>query len=283
MFRDKIIWKWGAAALVLLLLFSLPGGCTSRIKGVFRNILTPVQGFFLQHGHSLKAGIDSVRGFGGLAEENHRLNEGIVSLQTKNRLNENLADENLRLRALLKFRNQQSTELIPAQVVTRSISGWWQSVGLGKGTSAGIRPNQAVISPEGLVGRTTEVSAWAAGVLLVSDPACKVSARVSRTGSFGLVVGRGVNLKGYPVSQMQFIHKDTPVRVGDEVVTSGLGGVFPRDILIGRIETIHMEEAGLYQVADILPQAVINLTDVVFVTNPEGGPQQNQLKAEEGQ
>ena len=277
MFREKTVWKWVAAAVVLLLLFSLPGGCTARVKGVFKDVLTPVQGFFLRSGSSLKAGLDSVRGFGGLAEENHRLNQGIVSLQTKNRLNENLAAENVRLRTLLEFRNKQSIELVPAQVVTRSISGWWQSVGLGKGLRSGIQSNQAVISPDGLVGRTAEVSAWAADVLLISDPACKVSARVSRTGSFGLVVGCGVNLKGYPVARMQFIHKDTPIRVGDEVVTSGLGGVFPRDILIGRIEEIHIEEAGLYQVADILPQAVITLTDVVFVTTTAGG---NQAKRE---
>ena len=277
MFREKTIWRWGAAAIALLLLFSLPGGCTARVKGVFKNMLIPVQGFFLRSGSSLKAGLDSVRGFGGLAEENHRLNQGIVSLQTKNRLNENLAAENLRLRTLLEFRNQQSSVLIPAQVVTRSISGWWQSVGLGKGLRSGVQSNQAVISPDGLVGRTADVSAWTADVLLVSDPACKVSARVSRTGSFGLVVGRGVNLKGYPVARMQFIHKDTPVRVGDEVVTSGLGGIFPRDILIGRIEEIHVEEAGLYQVADILPQAVVNLTDVIFVTTPASG---NNVKTE---
>ena len=78
-------------------------------------------------------------------------------------------------------------------------------------------------------------------------------------------------MKGYPVVRMEFIHKDTPVRVGDEVVTSGLGGVFPRDVLIGYIETIHTDEAGLYQIADILPQAVINLTDVVFVSEEERG------------
>jgi len=273
MVGQKTIWKWVAAALALLLLFSLPGGCTARVKGFFKDILTPIQSFFLKSGRSLKAGVDSVRGFGGLAEENRLLNEEVVKLQAESRVHEALEEKNLRLRSLLEFRNQQSIALIPAQVVTRSISGWWQSVGLGKGSRSGIRPNRAVISPDGLVGRTAEVSGRSAEVLLVSDPACKVSARISRTGSFGLVVGRGVNLKGYPVARMQFIHKDTPVRVGDEVVTSGLGGVFPRDILIGYVEAVTTEEAGLYQVADVLPQAVINLTDVVFVTTggEEGG------------
>lgn len=266
MFEQRMIWRWGAAALALVLLFSLPGGCTARVKGFLKDVLTPIQGLCLKGGHRLKAGMDSVRGFGGLAEENRLLYEEVVKLQAESRVRETLEEENLRLRSLLDFRNQQSIELIPALIVTRSISGWWQSVGLGKGLNRGIRPNQAVISPDGLVGRTAGVSTCSAEVLLLSDPACKVSARISRTGSFGLVVGRGVNLKGYPVARMQFIHKDTPVRVNDEVVTSGLGGIFPRDILIGYVEEITTEEAGLYQVADILPQAVVNLTDVVFVT-----------------
>ncbi len=317
MVGHKTIWKWVAAALALLLLFSLPGGCTARVKGIFKNILTPVQGFFLKGGRRLKAGTDSVRGFGGLAEENRLLKEAVVKLQADARLNRTIKEEYLKLRELLEpdggqgearqnkdieeeylklrellepdngqteaqrekdiekeclklrelfaFHQRKTRALIPAQIVTRSISGWWQSVGLGKGSRSGIRPAQAVISPDGLVGRTADVSSWTTEVLLVSDPACNVSARISRTGAFGLVTGRGVNLKGYPVARMQFIHKDTPVRVGDEVVTSGLGGVFPRDILIGSVEEVSLAEGGLYQVADILPQAVINLTDVVFV------------------
>jgi len=276
MVEQKTVWKGVAAAVALLLLFSLPGGCTARIKGVFNNILTPVQAFFLRAGERLKAGGDSVRGFSGLAEEKRLLYEEVVKLQAESRVNETLEEENLRLRTNLEFRNQQSIELIPVQVVTRSISGWWQSIGLAKGSNAGVYSNRAVISPDGLVGRTAEVSSRSAQVLLVSDPACKVSARISRTGSFGLVTGRGVTPKGYPVARMQFIHKDTPVKRGDEVVTSGLGGVFPRDILIGYVETVRTEEAGLYQVADILPQAVVRLTDVVFVMAGEDEPEEGE-------
>ena len=110
---------------------------------------------------------------------------------------------------------------------------------------------------------------YSAEVLLVSDPACKVSARIARTGSFGLVVGRGVNLKGHPLARMLFIDKETLINEGDDVVTSGLGGVFPKDILVGRVEEVHIDEAGLYQYADILPQAVVDLTDAVFVTKAE--------------
>ena len=270
MVEQKTVWKWAAAVLALLLILLLPDGCTVRVKGLFKNAVTPVQSALLKGTRSLKAGADTVRGFGGMAEENRRLKGEMVRLQAEARLNKSIEEENLKLRRLLGFHQRQVKALIPAEVAARSINGWWQSIRIAKGIRDGVLHNRAVISPDGLVGRTAEVSAGTAEVLLLSDPACKVSARISRTGSFGLVTGQGVNLKGYPVARMRFIHKDTPIRIGDEVVTSGLGGVFPRDVVIGRIEDIRTIENGLYQEADILPQAVINLTDVVFVAAEEG-------------
>ena len=263
--RQKSFVKWIAAAFVLLLLFSLPGRCTARIKGVFKNTVTPLQSVILKAGQSLKEGADTVRGFGGLAEENRRLSEEVIHLQAQMRVRENLQEENLHLRQQLDFRDSQPDRLIACRVAARSISGWWQSIRLDKGSGSGIELNRAVISSDGLVGRTVEVSAHTAEVLLISDPACKVSARVARTGSFGIVSGKGIDLKGYPVAQMRFIHKDIPVRKGDTVVTSGLGGVFPKDILVGYISEVHSEKTGLYQVADVIPKAVVDLMDVVFI------------------
>lgn len=270
MFEQRSSLRWTAAAVAAVLLFFFPGGCAARVRGLLRDTVTPVQHVLLKTAQRLKAGADSVRGLGGLAEENRRLSEEMIHLQARLNMLENLEQENMRLQTQLGFRRRQSRALIPCEITARAISGWWQSVRLNKGLQDGVRPDRAVISSAGLVGRTTDrVSAHTADVLLVSDPACKVSARVSRTGSFGLVSGRGVNLKGYPVARMRFIHKDAPVRAGDAVVTSGLGGVFPKDILIGYIDEVRTEEAGLYQVADLIPNAVIELMDVVFVTAEE--------------
>lgn len=269
MFAQRSFFRWVAAMTALLLLFSLPGGCTARLKGIFKDTLTPVQRIFIKSSQSLKEGVDTVRGFGGLLEENKRLSEEVIYLQAKLVDLENLEQENRHLQNQLDFYGRQKRALISCQVTARTISGWWQSMRLDKGRAQGVEANRAVISPDGLVGRTAEVSAYTADVLLLSDPACKVSARVSRTGSFGLVTGRGVNAQGYPVARMQFIHKDAPVRAGDAVVTSGLGGVFPKNILIGYIESVSTEEAGLYQVADLIPKAVTELMDVVFVSAGE--------------
>jgi rod shape-determining protein MreC len=269
MFVQRSFFKWVAAVIALLLLFILPGSCTARFKGIFKDTITPIQQLLLKTTQSLKEGADTVRGFGGMMAENRRLSEELIYLQARLVQLENLEQENRHLQDQLDFYGRQKHSLIPCQIVARTINGWWQSVRLDKGRAQGIEANRAVISPDGLIGRTDEVSMNTAEVLLLSDPACKVSVRVRRTGSFGLVIGRGVNAQGYPVARMQFIHKDAPVRAGDTVVTSGLGGVFPKDILIGYIESVGMEEAGLYQYADIIPKAVTELMDVVFVTDAE--------------
>jgi rod shape-determining protein MreC len=265
MVEKKSFLKWATAVLALLLLFSLPDGCTARVKGIFKDATSPANRFFTQTVQSLKEGAAAIRGLGGMLEQNSRLSEEIIYLQAQLAERENLEQANRHLQDQLDFYTKQKRAMIPCQVTSRTISGWWQSVRLDKGRTQGVEANRAVISPDGLVGRTAAVSAFTADVLLISDPACKVSARVNRTGSFGLVTGRGVNAKGYPVARMQFIHKDAPVKVSDAVVTSGLGGVFPKDILIGYIETVDTEDAGLYQIANIIPQAVTELMDVVFV------------------
>lgn len=269
MLLEKSFFKWVTAVAALLLLFNLPGKCTARVKGIFKDVITPFPHLIAKTAQSLKEGAGAVRGFGGLMEKNSRLSEEMIYLQARLVQLENLEQENRHLQDQLDFYNRQKHALIPCQVTARTISGWWQSVRLDKGKTQGVEANRAVISPDGLVGRTDAVSAHTAEVLLLSDPACKVSVRVRRTGSFGLVSGRGVNAQGYPVARMQFIHKDAPVRAGDTVVTSGLGGVFPKDILIGYIENIGMEETGLYQYADIIPKAVTELMDVVFVAAEE--------------
>lgn len=270
----KNLLKWGVAVAALVLLFVLPDGCSRQARGLLRELLTPAQSTLLKTSQRLREGLATVRGFGGLAEENRRLLGELVHLQAQLHLLESLDEENRLLREQLAFRDRSVRGLIAAQVVARSISGWWQTVSIDKGRRDGIFPERAVISPDGLIGRTTDVSARTAEVLLVSDPASRISAKIARTGSFGIVSGAGTDARGYPVARMRFIHKDIPVRPGDTVVTSGLGGIFPRDLLIGYVSRVEMEETGLYQNADVVPNAVLDLLDVVFVyaaAEGEGG------------
>ncbi len=127
MVEKRSFFKWAAAVLALLLLFNLPGGCTARLKGIFKDAVSPVNRFFIQTAQSLKEGSDTVRGLGGMLEENSRLSEEVIYLQAQLAERENLEQANRHLQDQLDFYTKQKRALIPCQVTARTISGWWQS------------------------------------------------------------------------------------------------------------------------------------------------------------
>jgi len=268
--RNRKLVYAGVAGLLLVVAFVLPPSLSQRGKGAVRGVVAPAERGTSGFGQRLSEASSAIRGMGGVVEKNRELSHELVRIQAEFNKLSDVEDENLRLRRALQFRRQQPRPMIPCDVVSRNISGWWSSVRIGKGSVDGIRKNHAVISPDGLVGKTIEVSRRTAEVLLVCDPACRVSARIERANTFGLVRGGGVNFRGHPVARMDFIDKDTEVRVGDEVVTSGLsgeGGVSPKGVHIGYIVKVHRDDSGLFQYAEIAPSATVSLLDYVFVVS----------------
>ena len=269
-FRNKKLVYAAAAGLLLVVVFVLPASLSRKGKGAVRGVVAPAERGTAGLGKRLAEAASAIRGIGGAVEENRDLSLDLVRLQAElNSLREAEAD-NVRLRRAFKFYHQAPHSMIPCDVVSRNISGWWNSVRIGKGTADGIADNRAVISPDGLVGKTTEVSKRFCEVLLVCDPACRLSAKIRGKNVFGLVRGVGTNLKGQPIARMDFIDKDTEIRVGDEVVTSGLsgaGGVFPKGVRIGYITKAERDHSGLFQNAQLAPSATVSLLDYVFVVS----------------
>lgn len=258
-----------AAFVVLAVVFVLFPSLTLRSKGAVRGTVSPAERGIYGLGQRLSEAMDAIRGIGGAAEENRELSLQLVRIQTElSRLRDAEAD-NVRLRRAFGFYLEQKQEMIPCNVVSRNISGWWNSVRLGKGSKDGIEPGLAVISPEGIVGKTTEVASHTAEVLLISDPACQLSATIKSGGRevFGLVHGTGGNIKGEPRARIEFINKDIAIQENDEVVTSGLGS-FPKGVHIGYVEKVYQDDSGLFQYADIIPRATTGLLDYVFVVLP---------------
>jgi len=274
-FRKKKLVYATAASLLLIVALALPASLSRKGKSAVRGIFSPAERGTAGLGHWLSETISAIRGIGGAVEKNRDLSHELVRVQVDlNRLRDAEAD-NIRLRRVFEFRQASPFFMIPCDVISRNISGWWNSVRIGKGRNEGIRKKHAVISPDGLVGKTIEVSAHTSEVLLVCDPACRVSARIRGKNIFGLVRGGGVNIKGYPFARMDFIDKDAVIRIGDEIVTSGLsgeGGIFPKGVHIGYIVKAEKDKSGLYQYAELAPSATVSLLDYVFVvsTDPEG-------------
>jgi len=171
-------------------------------------------------------------------------------------------------------------ELVMCEVIARGeASGWWESVTINKGEKDGISANLAVITPSGLVGRTIAVSSHTCDVLLITDRNCSVSARLAKTGEFGIVQGQGVALTGDPVldmrwpidpCRMDYVPAGAVIAKGDKVVTSGLGSIFPEGVMLGVADSVEVHKSGLYQVANVRPSADLGKLRYVFVVKKGG-------------
>lgn len=273
-FRNRKLVYAGAAIALLAAAFVLPAALTLRGKGAVRGVTAPAERGAAGLGRRISEAASAIRNTGGAFEKNHELSYELMRLQAELNKLRDVEAENLRLRRAFDFHRRQDGALIPCEVTSRNISGWWHSVRIGKGRDGGIRTRCAVISPDGLVGKVVEANRGTAEVLLVCDPACRISARIRRADTFGLVRGSGINLRGQPMARMDFIDKDTEIQVGDEVVTSGLSGegdLSPKGVHIGYVTRVHRDESGLYQYAEIAPSATVSLLDYVFVVAEAAG------------
>ena len=276
--RDRSIVLWVVLGAVLLVVLNLPASVSDQAKAVLREGIAPLQGALSGFSRWVGESVRSVRGIGGLLRENQQMSAELVRLRNEVRDLQSLSQDNAELREQLQFTAQAKRRITPCEVIARDITGWWETIRLSKGLSDGVSMDMAVITSDGLIGRTVDVSARTCDALLISDPGCKVSARIVRTGAFGVVAGSGPAKSGQAACQMAFINKNVPVLPGDEVVTSGLGGVFPKGLLIGYVDKIYKDETGLFQRADILPKADLGMLTYVFVVAEQGDDADEYLR-----
>lgn len=263
--------RWLVLVVVVITLLNLPGPWSVAIKSMFRESARPLQRAVDSTFGAARDYLASVTRIPGLLDENRNLTREVARLNAERNHWRMLEHENEELRKLLEFRSPLHTEWIAAKVLARSRDGWWQTVRLNKGSTEGVREEMPVVSMEGLVGRVVAVSKNTADVLLVSDPVFRVSARLVRSGSFGIVGGRGPSWSGQVFCRMEFIHRSDRVMPGDEVVTSGLGGVFPAGLAVGYVDRVYDDSSGLYQHADVITHADLGTLHHVFVIRQYDG------------
>lgn len=269
--RDNQLFVWLVVAALALVLLNLPAPMTDGVKSAVHEAVAPLQEMAGGVWSSVRQGASSVRGYGGLLAENRRLSEQVTRLQAEVAHLGKLEAENDALRRQLDFRRTSQRRLIGCEILGRDPDGWWQMIRVNKGAADGVATNRAVIAVDGLIGRTVRVSPHTADVLLLSDPTCRVSARIQRTGAFGILSGRGPNWQGNVVCRLEYLNKNVAIVEGDEVVTAGLGGVFPAGLIIGTVDRIYTDRSGLYQYADVISKAEIGMLNYVFVAADEAG------------
>jgi len=174
-----------------------------------------------------------------------------------------VASDYQRLAGLLDYTAQARNQtFVTADVIGVEQQGFIRAILINRGTRDGLRVGMPVVTELGLVGRIYRVGANASQVLLVTDQNSAISGRLQTSRAEGTVVGRG--LQGGNL-RMLHIPLDSQVVVGDLVVTSGLGGNFPSDIVIGQVTSLRNLEFELSQEAEVISLVNFNALEFVLV------------------
>ena len=236
-----------------------PTTFSARLRMVFVQLCTP----FVKLGDYVPF-VQSRRALAKQNQELHRENE--VLRQQVRALSET-GRENLRLRQLLDLKEHTAFHTVSARVIGRDTSNWYKSIQIDRGSNDGIRANTAVLNADGLIGKIVTVSKGEARVLLLTDQNCKVSALLQDTREPGVASGVDAAFTFSPRCTMTYVNRDVKVKPGEAVITSGLGGVFPKGILIGTVTRAQLNrQTGMYQDVEIKPVVDFRRVEEVIVT-----------------
>ncbi|MBL7084972.1 MAG: rod shape-determining protein MreC [Candidatus Omnitrophica bacterium] len=198
--------------------------------------------------------------FQDLIEENKRLKDEIDNLTAQLVQLQEAWQENQRLRGLLSLPKSKSFQTRTAFVIGKDSSNLTSTVMINKGTLNGVKKGMPVVLGAGLVGRVIEVSPNTAKVILIVDFNSKIPAKIAGSREEGVVFGN-FSKRGN-LCKMKYIQK---AQVGDEVISSGLGEIYPKGLLIGKIVAVEEGENRLYKIAEIQPKVNFSTMEEVMV------------------
>lgn len=197
----------------------------------------------------------------GVVEENEQLRSQVARLTEENTQYREAVVSARRFDELDDLRRRLDLRMVPANVAAQDLSAWFRSIVIDQGERAGIRPGMPVMAEGGgVVGVVAGVTGEASKVLLVIDSQSRVDAYVQRSRARGSVAGGGDRDCAF-----DYVLRDADVDVGDLLLTSGLGAVYPKGLVLGRISSIERRPYGLFQRASVEPAVNFRQLEEVFV------------------
>lgn len=246
--------------VVGLVIFALSGYMQPVIQ-VFMNPVISAQQWISSRFTAIYEFVTVPRDVASLRARNEELEKEISSLQTKIiDLNQQLSEAEV-LYALLGYQKENlQQKYITAAVIGRDPNPFMRYILINQGSDAGLLRGMPVITDRGLVGRIDAVTASGARVQLITDPSSVVNVRLDPDRGDAQILG---SLTGD--INMDMVSQDVDLQTGDLVLTSGLGGSFPADILIGQVVTIRRQTNELFQTATIQPVVDFNALQAVLI------------------
>ncbi len=181
-------------------------------------------------------------------EENEQLRQELLQYRTANIEYREALATNVRLQKLLELKESLPPPTLTAEIVGKDPSLWFRTLTINRGSSDGVQKGMPVVTVEGVVGQILTSSPNYSKVLLATDPNSAVDVITQKTRVHGIVKGLGRDAFG-----LNYVLKSAVVEKGDFVLTSGLGGVFPKGLMVGSVLEITNSRRGMFQKIEIEP------------------------------
>lgn len=254
-------------ALVLLfvafVLISSGTGRTASIPlfpSIFMEMVSPFQRAYFATVRTIRDLVQDYILLVHVREENETLREQVVELERKNAELVEMAIANERLRRFLNFKENIPNPTLPAELIGEDASSWFRTITINKGGIDGVEKGMVVVAAAGLVGHVINTSRDVSKVLLITDYNSSVDAICQDGRGRGIVQGKGRDL-----CDLKYVSRRDEVSLGSRVITSGLGGRFPKGLLIGTVARVEKKPHGVFQDVEVTPAVEFRKLEEIFV------------------
>jgi rod shape-determining protein MreC len=201
----------------------------------------------------------------GAREEATELRARVEALEAEAIKLKLTAEEADRLRALLGLREHALLDVIPARVVGRERNGAWRvvKIAVGAGTEDGVAPGMPVVTPDGVAGTISAVYGRSADVLLLTDPESALDVLVGKGRAGGTL--RGAGREGEYLATIDYVSRAEPIGPGDLVVTSGLAGMLPKGLAVGKVVRAAAPPDKLFYEVTVAPAVDVSMVEELLV------------------
>ena len=272
MFSKKMFLIVGVIILItvniILLSFSSKSQSTFGLGRVGLSLVSPFQELVTRSIRFARDIWEHYFSLVSVAHENENLKKSLNQFVAKSNQWHEIDLANARLRNLLNFQKAPTNKVVAAEVIGKDPSGWFKTIIIDKGKSDGLKKGLSVVLPAGIVGQVIETTSHYSKVMLVIDRNSAVDALVQRSRARGIIKGESADQ-----CQFEFVLRKHDVQIGDTVIASGLDGVYPKGLRIGRVADISQRNADIFYEIAVAPFVDYEKLEEVLVIIPPQTPE----------
>jgi len=261
--QNKIFFVFSVLLIIALFIMTIDYHGSSYLEwmeGLVLKTISPINRGVTGLSSYIKDYFGAIAEFKEVRGKNNLLIEEVEKLQQENAILQEKLITYDRLTKLLELKESFSFKMIPAQVISREPGNWFNSMMIDKGTEDGVQKNMAIATYNGLVGKVVSSDSHSSKVQLILDQRSAVGSMIQRSRDIGVLKG---SRKNY--CYMEYLSRDADIKRGDLVITSGLGSIFPKGIIIGKVVEIKKDTHALFQEVIINPFVDFTKLEEVFV------------------